>query len=304
MTLFTILQTADTIPADTTGNVAVKISETIDQLAKMPAGELVQFLIDNAMKAGLKILAAILIYCIGAWLIKRARRVAGRILTARHFDQSISSFILSLVSISLTILLIIITVQTLGVDTSSLVALLAGSGLAIGMALSGTLQNFAGGLMIIVFRPFKVGDYIEAQGYEGTVNAIQITSTIIKTADNKTIILPNGALSGGTINNFTTSLTRRCEWEVNVPYGTDLEKAKDVIYGVLKGCDKIIDTPAAPMVALKILGTAYITITVRAWVKSEDYWDLFYYFNETIYRKLPEHGINFPTPKMTLVSEN
>lgn len=304
MALFSILQTADTIQTDSTQTAVVKISETIDQLAKMPAGELVQFLIDNAMKAGLKILAAILIYCIGAWLIKKVKRLVVRILEARKFDSSLTSFIISLISISLTILLIIITIQTLGVDTSSIVALLAGSGLAIGMALSGTLQNFAGGIMIIIFRPFKVGDYIEAQGYEGTVDSIQITATVIKTTDNKTIILPNGALSGGTINNFTTSLTRRCEWNVNVPYGTDIDKAKKVISEVLSGYDKILNEPAPPFIALKALGTSYVTITVRAWVKSEDYWELFFHFNETIYRKLPENGINFPTPKMTLVNGN
>lgn len=300
MTLYTLLQATDTIQTDTTQNAIVKITETIDHLAKMPAGDLVQFLIDNAMKIGLKVLAAILIYCVGAWLIKKAKKITSKILTSRNIDPSLTTFILSLLSISLTVLLIVITVQTLGVDTSSFVALLAGSGLAIGMALSGTLQNFAGGIMILVFRPFKVGDYIEAQGYEGTVDSIQITATVIKTVDNKTIILPNGALSGGTINNYSTSLTRRCDWELNIPYGADVEKVKEIIGAVLSSHGKVINEPAEPFIALKSFGPNAIVITIRAWVKSEDYWDLFFYFNETIYKELPKNGIAFPIPKITV----
>ncbi len=302
MNLYTLLQAHQAVQSDSTGRAMVKITETIDSLAKMQTGELIQFLVDNAMKIGLKILAAIIIYCIGAWFIKKAGKVTGRILAARNFDPSITTFILSFLSISLTTLLIVATVQALGVDTSSFVALLAGSGLAIGMALSGTLQNFAGGIMILVFKPFKVGDYIEAQGYEGSVYSIQITSTVIKTPDNKTIILPNGTLSGGTINNYSTSPIRRCDWEINIPYGTDLDRAKEIIEKTLyKYSDKILDTPAKPFIALKTFGSGFIGITVRAWVKREDYWDLFYLFNEAIYNELPKNGIDFPIPKLTVI---
>lgn len=181
-------------PADSTVNIVENLGETIGELAEMPVKDILMLLAENALHIGLKVLAAIVIYSVGAWIIQRVKKLLKKIMTKRSVEASLSTFILSFVSITLTGLLLLVTIQTLGVDTSSIVALIAGSGLAIGMALSGTLQNFAGGMMILFFKPFKVGDYIETQGYSGTVNSIQITSTVIKTTDNKTIVLPNGGL--------------------------------------------------------------------------------------------------------------
>ena len=300
MTFSTLLQSLPTGTADTTAKAIVQIEETIGKLAEMPKEELFAFLLEKCINIGLTILAAIIIYTVGAWLIRRIKKIIGTVLEKRKIEHSLSTFILSFTSISLTVLLIVITIQTLGVDTSSFVALLAGSGLAVGMALSGTLQNFSGGIMILIFKPFKVGDYIEAQGYEGTVVSIEITATVLKTPDNRTITLPNGALSSGTINNYSTAPVRRCDWSVNIPYGSDLERAKELIAGILKENKLVLDTPAAPFIALGTLGNGSITITVRAWVKNEDYWSLYYYFNETIYRELPKNGFDFPVPRMNV----
>ena len=238
--LLNISGTEAGVQQDTTANIVENIGETIGELADMPVRDILGFLAENAMSIGLKVLAAIIIYAVGAWLIQRIKRLLKKILVKRNVEASLSSFILSFVSITLTILLLLITVQTLGVDTSSIVALIAGSGLAIGMALSGTLQNFAGGIMILFFKPFKVGDYIETQGYSGTVHSIQITTTVIKTTDNKTVVLPNGGLSGSIINNYSTSEKRRCDWDISIEYGSDIDLAKSVLMEIVNRNEKVL----------------------------------------------------------------
>lgn len=284
--------------ADTSKHVSLGIRETIDKMAGMSFTELLGFLADSLVKIGLKVLAAVIIYFLGAWIIKKSKKILREILVKRHADASLSTFLQSLLSITLTLVLIVITIGTLGVDTSSLVALLAGSGLAIGMALSGTLQNFAGGIMILLFKPFKVGDYIEAQGYGGTVDSIQITTTHITTPDNKMIVLPNGALSNGVINNFSATGTRRCEWKIGISYGDDVEKAKRVILEILDAHPAVIREPAAPFAALDTLADSSVIIVARAWVKFADYWTLYYEINEKIYNELPKNGISFPFPQL------
>ena len=200
--------------------------ETIEHIATTPLEELIPELMREAVNFGIKVLAAFLIYIIGAWLIKKIRNMLHRIFEKRKTEKAISSFVESLTSISLTIILIIITVGALGVNTTSLAALLAAGGMAIGMALSGTVQNFAGGIMILVFKPFKAGDFIETEnGYSGTVSDVNIFSTKLTTTDNRLIIIPNGSLSNGTINNYSQNKMRRVEWLVGVEYGT---AAKDV----------------------------------------------------------------------------
>lgn len=289
---------------DTTANAAQEIKSVIKEISSMDSSELVTVLAEKAIGLGLKVLAAIVVYLVGAWLIQRIKKFTKRILLRRNVDASISSFILSFLSISLTILLVVVTVQTLGVDTSSFVALLAGSGLAIGMALSGTLQNFSGGIMILLFKPFKVGDYIEALGYGGTVASIQITSTIIKTSDNKTIVLPNGSLSSGTINNYSTSPTRRCDWDISIEYGIDIEYAKKVFLEIIEKNPKVLREPAEPFVALKQLGDSALILTGRAWVNSADYWDVYFNVNESVYTEFPKNGIDFPYPQLDVNIKN
>ena len=259
-------------PADSTVNIVENLGETIGELAEMPVKDILMLLAENALHIGLKVLAAIVIYSVGAWIIQRVKKLLKKIMTKRSVEASLSTFILSFVSITLTGLLLLVTIQTLGVDTSSIVALIAGSGLAIGMALSGTLQNFAGGMMILFFKPFKVGDYIETQGYSGTVNSIQITSTVIKTTDNKTIVLPNGGLSGRIINNYSTSEKRRCDWDISIEYGSDIDLAKSVLLEIVSGNEKVLQEPEKPFVALKSLADSAIIVTCRVWVKREDYW--------------------------------
>ena len=189
--------------------------ETIEHIATTPLEELIPELMREAINFGITVLVALLIYFIGAWLIKKIRNMLHRIFEKRKTEKAISSFVESLTSISLTVILIIITVGALGVNTTSLAALLAAGGMAIGMALSGTVQNFAGGIMILVFKPFKAGDFIETEnGYSGTVSDVNIFSTKLTTTDNRLIIIPNGSLSNGTINNYSQNKMRRVEWLV------------------------------------------------------------------------------------------
>lgn len=303
MSIIHLLQ-AQTIPADSLKEPAAIIDSTIKTIMQTPAEQLVSTGLDYALKFGVKILAAFLIYFIGAWLIRKIKRLIQKICEKRNLDTSLTTFLLSFTGISLTILLIVTTISVLGVDTTSFVALLAGSGVAIGMALSGTLQNFAGGLMILVFKPFKVGDFIEAQGYSGTVTSIEITSTHINTPDNKKIILPNGALSNGTINNYSTTGLRRCDWNISVPYGTDLEKAKAAGLALISSHKAIVNNPEAPHVFLTGFETGYIVLSFRAWVNVDDYWTLLFDINEQIYKEFPKNGLDVYVPKMDITVKN
>lgn len=305
MTFYTILSRLLLATTNIAQNdTIVKPKEVIDQkiktLIEMPTDELIHSGIKLVIDLGLKILAAFVIYFVGGWIIKRIRYILKKIMTKRKVEASLMTFILSFTNITLTIILIIIVIGALGIDTTSLVALIAGSGLAIGMAMSGTLQNFAGGIMILLFKPFKVGDYIQAQGYDGTVSSIEITNTKITTPDNKKIILPNGSIINGVINNFSTTGTRRCEWKVSISYGDDVTVAKEEILKIIKSNPLVILEPAAPMVALETLGESALVITARAWVNSKDYWTLFYNINEEIYNRLPKAGIRFPYPQMDI----
>ena len=303
MALIHLLQ-SQTIPADSLKEPAAVIDQTIKTLMQTPVDQLISTGLDYGLKLGTKILAAIIIYLVGAWLIRKIKRIVQKICEKRSLDASLTSFLLSFTSISLSILLIVTTISVLGVDTTSFVALLAGSGVAIGMALSGTLQNFAGGIMILIFKPFKVGDYIEAQGYDGTVTSIEITATHINTPDNKKIILPNGALSNGTINNYSTTGVRRCNWDISIPYGTDLEKAKAAGLSIISAHKAVINDPAAPHVYLTGFETGYIMLSFRAWVNVDNYWDLLFDINEQIYKEFPKQGLNAYVPKMDITVKN
>ena len=213
-----ILQVSIT-PADTAvvSKLETNARETIEHIATTPLEELLPELINNAIHFGIKVLIALLIYFVGAWIIKKIKGVLHRIFEKRKTEKAIASFVESLTSITLTIILIIITIGTLGVNTTSLAALLAAGGMAIGMAMSGTVQNFAGGIMILVFKPFKAGDFIETEnGYSGTVSDVNIFSTKLTTTDNRLIIIPNSTLSNGTVNNFSRNTMRRVEWLVGV----------------------------------------------------------------------------------------
>ena len=272
-----------------------------EMLAADP-GTALQNLGRQAIQFGLKVLAAIVIYIIGAWLIKRIKKGLQRLFERKQTDRAMASFISSFVSIALTIILIIVTIGTLGVNTTSLAALLAAGGMAIGMALSGTLQNFAGGLMIMAFKPFKAGDYIEALGYAGTVTEVTIVGTHLTTFDNRKVILPNGALSGGNVVNYSYYPLRRIDITVGVEYGTDAATCKQKLTEIVLEDPRFLSasTPGAkdPIIAIQKLDSSSVNFLIRAWVRMEDYWGAWFDLNERVYTELPQAGINFPFPQV------
>ena len=251
------------------------------------------------------LLLAIIVYVIGAWLIKWAKKLFTKMLERSKVDHSLFSFLTSIVGVVLWFTLIIIIISILGIETSSFIALFASAGVAIGMALSGTLQNFAGGVMILLFKPFKVGDYIEAQGYAGTVKEIQIFNTIIRTNDAQTIIIPNGGLSTGSMKNYSTEPYRRVDLSFQCAYGSDLDQVKAAIQEIQQRNPAILQGPvadsnvvAAPWIGLSQLGESGVVVSTRSWCKSADYWAVYFYLNETVYQELKERGFMFPFNRM------
>ena len=294
------------IPADSL-DLKGSAEKFVEKVTTTPADVLLKELGKDALQFGLKVLAALAIYFIGAWVIKRIKKLLGNIFERRKTDKAIASFTMSLVSISLTILLIILTVGTLGVNTTSLAAILAAGGMAIGMALSGTVQNFAGGIMLLVFKPFKAGDFIEAQGFSGTVSEVNIVSTKLTTTDNRVIVLPNGSLSSGTINNISQNPIRRLEWKIGVEYGSNIDQAREVILGILNADARVLhgkDAPDEPNVKLSGLLDSSVEIQARCWVRTDDYWNLLWEVNELIYNELPKNGIDFPFPQLDVHLHN
>ncbi len=282
-------------------------AELVEKIATTPADQLLSDFADKAIGFGLKVLAALVIYFIGAWIIRKIKKLVHNIFIRRNTEHSIASFVESLVSISLTVFLLIFTISALGINTTSIAALLAAGGMAIGMALSGTVQNFAGGIMLLVFKPFKAGDYIEAQGFSGTVADVSIVNTKLTTTDNRNIIIPNGILSNGTINNYSQNVYRRVEWLVDVEYGVSSDQMKSVLKSILDDEKRIVYAPAAPadpMIALNALRDSSVQFVVRAWVRSEDYWSVLYDVNEVIYNRVPEKGIQFPYPQIDVHINN
>jgi small conductance mechanosensitive channel len=288
-------QVSETIQATTAVN---SMMDGVKKLATTPVSDWLPDLVkEYLVPFGFKLVAAIVVLLLGRWVIKLVKKGLTRMLLRRNAEPSLNSFVMSLVSVLLTFFLIMAIVGILGINTSSLVALLASAGLAIGMALSGTLQNFAGGVMIMLFKPFKVGDFIAAQGYEGRVNSIQIFSTHILTPDNKTVILPNGALSTGPVTNFNKETDRRVDWVFSISYGDDYDKAKAVLQRLCDADPRILEEPK-PVIELIKMGDNSIDITVRARVKPEDYWAVYFKMNELVYKTFPQEGLHFPFPQM------
>lgn len=286
--------------ADSLAVVAKDLDQAIAQAEGLDKLSLVtQQLIDSGIQVGGHILKAVIVFVAGRFLISLLKRLTSRLLDKRNVDVSIKTFVKSLVNILLTILLIISVVGALGVETTSFAALLASAGVAIGMALSGNLQNFAGGLVILLFKPYKVGDWIESQGVSGTVKEIQIFHTILTTADNKLIFIPNGALSSGVVVNYSNQKTRRVEWIVGVDYGEDYTKVEQVVRDILSADKRILSEPA-PFVALHALDASSVNVVARVWVNSADYWDVYFDINQAIYKTFNEKGIDFPFPQLTV----
>ena len=256
-------------------------------------------MVDLGITVGSKILFAVIVLIVGRWIVRRLNKLVNKILTKREVDASLTTFVRSLVSITLNLLLVIVIIGILGIETSSFIALFASAGVAVGMALSGTLQNFAGGVMILLFKPFKVGDFIEAQGQSGTVREIQIFNTILTTADNKVIIIPNGGLSTGLMKNYSKEPTRRVDWEFGIAYGDDYTKAREVLARLLDADSRVLKEPPY-FIALTSLGASSVSIVVRAWVNSADYWGVYFDMNEKVYKTFAQENLNIPFPQMDI----
>lgn len=345
----------------------ISVKDGLEQLKDFSFNDFISDLSQRLVNFAIDVAIAIAVFYIGKFVIRRIYRIIATILVKRRVDSSLCTFILSFVNIVLYFILIVTVIGILGIETSSFLALFASAGVAIGMALSGTLQNFAGGVLILLLKPYKVGDYIEAQGYAGTVREVQIFHTIITTFDNKAISIPNGGLSTSSINNWSREEYRRVAWQVSISYGDNVDNARKAILALFEKDSRIlrssahdsvaedptmprrlaalenIDIPHKPgfwsrifgnrdkvkealqrwensrnsqLLALKpqvvrdpyvtveALGASSVDLKARAWVKTADYWSVFYDYNELIYSTLPSHGVNFPFPQMDVHLKN
>ena len=261
--------------------------------------KLLEKLLDLSITAGKHILAAAVIFFLGRLLVRFLNRLFSKMLGRRNIDVGVQSFLKSAVNILLTVLLVVSVIGALGISTTSFAALLASAGVAIGMALSGNLQNFAGGLIILLFKPYRVGDWIEAQGVQGRVTEIQIFHTILTMSDNKVVYIPNGSMSTAVVINYTRNDVRRLEWTVGVDYGEDVSRVETVVREVLSSDARILPDPA-PFVAVGALADSSVNIVIRVWVKQEDYWGVFHETYQKIYAEFNRQGIDFPFPQQTV----
>ncbi len=264
---------------------------------------LMEKLYDFIMTYGPKLVGALITLLIGLWLIGIINRSIRKRLEKGNMDPSLRGFTNSLVSIILKLLLFISVIGMVGVQMTSFIAILGAVGLAIGLALSGTLQNFAGGVMILLFKPFKAGDYIDAQGYSGSVSEIQIFNTILKTPDNKTIIIPNGGLATGSTVNYSTEPKRRVDFSFGIGYGDDVDKAKKVLLGLIDADERILKDPA-PFVAVAELADSSVNLVVRVWANASDYWGIHFDLIEQVYKTFEKEGLNIPFPQMDVHVHN
>ncbi|MGF0240685.1 mechanosensitive ion channel family protein [Rhodococcus sp. IEGM1300] len=269
------------------------LNTEVDNLVKAS-----QAWIPMIMEYGSRVLLAVITLAIGWWLINKVTHKLGGLLALRNADLALQGFISSLANIILKVLLIVSVASMIGVETTSFVAAIGAAGLAIGLALQGSLANFAGGVLILLFRPFRIGDWIEAQGVSGTVDSIQIFHTVLRTGDNKTIIVPNGNLSNGIITNTNRQPTRKVVFDVGVDYQADLQKAREVLLELAKD-ERVLAEPA-PQAVISILGDSSITVSLRVWVKTADYWDVMFMFNEQARDRLKTAGIDIPFPQRTI----
>ncbi len=259
--------------------------------------EIIKTVTTYAVDFGYRFAGAIVALIIGLWIIKLLTKGLSALMKARELDQSLQPFLRSLLNITLKALLVVSVLSMLGIEMTSFIAILGAAGLAVGMALSGTLQNFAGGVMILVFKPFQVGDVITTQGHTGSVFEIQIFNTILKTPDNKHIIIPNGGLSTGSLVNFSKEKTRRVDWTFGIGYGDDIDKARAVLLKIIEEDSRINNDPE-PFVAVSELADSSVNFTVRVWVDATNYGGVLFDMNEKVYKAFNKEGINIPFPQM------
>lgn len=291
------------LTADSTRQ-AIPVKEIVEKVTEMDIATLLTTLFSGLISFGLKVVGAVAIFFIGRWLMKRLSNFITKVLTKRNVELSIQTFLRSLINIVLMITLIILIVGIFGINTSSFIALFASAGVAVGMAMSGSLQNFAGGVMILLFRPYKVGDFIEAQGQSGTVKEIQIFNTVLLTPDNRTIFIPNGNLSNNIIVNYSHEGVRRVDWTFSIGYGEKYERTQAIVHRLLAADSRILHAPAEPFIALHSLGESSVNLVVRVWTKAADYWDVYFDLNRKIYDAFAEAGIHIPFPQMDVHIKN
>ena len=278
------------------------VNKAVDEVSISRIDMLLDKLLALSLTADKRILVAVLIYIAGRFVIKIINRVVSAMLGRRHVDVGVQSFLRSLVHILLTILLIISVISALGINTTSFAALLASAGVAVGMALSGNLQNFAGGLVILLFKPYRVGDLIEAQGTLGRVREIQIFHTILTTYDNKVVYIPNGSLSTSVVVNHSREDTRRVQWIIGVDYGQNIDAVRQKVLALFASDPRILQSPDArkPFVGVEALADSSVNLVVRVWVNTDDYWPVFYQGQQQLYDMFNREGINIPYPQQVV----
>jgi len=243
-----------------------------------------------------KLALAIITLIVGLVLIKLVMRALKKQLSKNEENASLSTFLSSLLSMLLKVILLISVASMIGIETTSFIAILGAAGLAVGLALQGSLANFAGGVLILLFKPFKIGDFIDGQGHAGTVKEIQIFNTVLKTPDNKTIIIPNGSLSNGSLTNYSTEPTRRVDWKFGIGYGDDIDKAKGIILDIIKADERIFTDPE-PFIAVSELGDSSVNFAVRVWAEATNYWPIFFDIQEKVKKQFDDKGVSIPFPQ-------
>ncbi len=292
--LFTFLDGAIEQPDSTALSGVMAMAQSV---SNMSTHELTSWVVSGVVGVVSKIVLAALFYYVCRWIVRRVITILDNVMTRRGVEISLLKFVKSLVSISLNIIVILTTISILGINTTSFLAIFASAGLAVGMALSGTLQNFAGGVLILFLKPFQVGDFIEAQGFSGTVKEISLFSTLLNTLDNKMVIIPNGSLSTSPINNYSKESTRRVEWVFGVAYGTDVTRVKSVLNDILTTHPLVLQEQDI-FIVLSELADSSVNITVKVWCRSADFGTLRFDVNELVYNRFNAEGIEFPFPQM------
>ncbi|MBR6671605.1 MAG: mechanosensitive ion channel [Alistipes sp.] len=274
-----------------------RFEQAVKELANLDVKVIWQEMMEWIIWTGIKVCISLVIFYVGRWILTRLINIVDAFLTRRNIDASLHSFGKTATKVIGYIVIFIVIFNVLGFESSSVLAVFASMGLAVGMALSGTLQNFAGGILILVLRPYRIGDYIEAQGVSGTVVDIRLFTTMIHTADKKTICIPNNSISTSIINNFSTSKTRRCSWKVSVSYGDNYDEIRTAMLDIITRDGRALTDPA-PYVRIDALADSAVVIEARAWVNNADFWGLYDDVTEAFYKELPKHGANFPFPQL------
>lgn len=274
-----------------------RFAESVEKLTSLDLSQVWDEMVEWFIWTAIKLVIALTIFYLGRWILRRLMTIVDRVLTARDVEQSLHKFLLTATKVVGLVVIFLTIVSILGFDSTSFVAMLASAGLAIGMALSGTLQNFAGGVMILVQRPYKIGDFIETDLASGTVVDIRLFSTVLHTTDKKTIYIPNNTISTGVVINYSTSTTRRCSWKVSVSYGDNYDTIRESMLEIIRRDERVLATPE-PCVRIDALADSAVIIEARAWVANEDFWDVYDSITERFYKELPEHGANFPFPQL------